>query len=85
MISSALVGLNAFLSSPNLTEHGLSGLLLNFYLPDGLPISCFWVPYENTFTIQKKTYIVYLFTLLSFYLNYGIFMHFECFLTYKHI
>ena len=85
MTSSALVGLNAFLSSHNLLTDGLSGLLLIFYGHDALPISCFWVSYENAFTIQKKTYIVYLLSMLSFYLKYGIFMHFKCFLTNKHI
>ena len=38
---------------------------------------------RNTLTIQKKIYIVYLLNVLSFYLKYGIFMHFKCFLTKK--
>ena len=73
--SSALVGLNAFMSSSNLPK----GLLLNFDWHDGLPVSYFWVLYENTLTIQNKTYIVYLLTVLFYYLKYGIFMHFKCF------
>ena len=45
--SSALIGLNAILSSSNLPK----GLLLNFDWHDGLPVSYFWVLYENTLTI----------------------------------
>ena len=57
MTSSALVGLNVFLSSSNLSKDGISGLLFNCLWHDGLPVSCFWVPYENTLTIQKKVQI----------------------------
>ena len=62
MISSALVGLNAFLRSSNLPGDGLSGQLLNFYWHDGLTI-----PHVNPLTIQKKTLIVYLLIVSVFF------------------
>ena len=37
---------------------------LEFLLDGWLPVSCFWVPYENTFTVQNMTYIVYLHTVI---------------------
>ena len=73
--SSALVGLNTFLSSSNLSK----GLLLNFDWHDGLPVSYFWVLYENPLTIENETYIVFLLTVLFYYLKHGIFMHIKCF------
>ena len=85
MTSSSLVGLNAYLSILHLPKDGLNGLLLNHNWYDGLPIHVSGYRTKIHLQLHQKTYIVYLLNLLSFYLTYGIFMHFKCILTNAHI
>ena len=53
-MTSAIVGLNAFLNSFNLPINGLGGLLWKFFWQIGLLTPCSEVPWGNTHSIQSR-------------------------------